>query len=235
MLEPHAWLITSTPTHLWHYIWDSPEICCSSWALWPLTTPSFDNPTLHAYLRQPRIIALLEFLLLSHKAESRPDSHCPWLGLKLICSYINDFYVQGAACKSISNSHCKAIFGPPNVTVHAPAGSPNFFWSCYSSSLNLENTVVSSNQFFCLKNYPTCYYINSLSPPDFFFSLILSISHIIQTQNTKQNLILKIKLNQNKQIWKKEKKKKKKREKNKPIWPRFSHNPNTKHKTKSNS
>ena len=29
---------------------------------------------------------------------------------------------------------------------------------------------------------------------------------LIQTQNTKQNPILKIKLNQNKQIWKKEKK-----------------------------
>lgn len=74
---------------------------CSSWALWPLTTPSFDNPTLHAYLRQPRIIALLKFLLLSHKAESRPDSHCPWLGLKLICSYINDFWVQKATCKGV--------------------------------------------------------------------------------------------------------------------------------------
>ena len=37
-------------------------------------------------------------------------------------------------------------------------------------------------------------------------------SQIIQTQNTKQNLILTIKLNQNKQIWEKRK------EKNKPIW-----------------
>ena len=32
------------------------------------------------------------------------------------------------------------------------------------------------------------------------------VSHIIQTQNKKQNPILKIKLNQNKQIWKKKKK-----------------------------
>ena len=31
-------------------------------------------------------------------------------------------------------------------------------------------------------------------------------SHIIQTQNTRQNPILTIKLNQNKQIWKKKKK-----------------------------
>ena len=27
--------------------------------------------------------------------------------------------------KSISNNYCKAIFGPPNVTFHAPAASPN--------------------------------------------------------------------------------------------------------------
>ena len=107
--------------------------------------------------------------------------------------------------------------------------SPIFFWSCYSTSINLENTIATPNQFFCLKNYPNYYYINSFSllQISFFFSLILSVSHIIQTQNTKQNLILKIKLNQNKQIWKKKM--------NKPIWPRFSHNPNTKHKTKSNS
>ena len=39
-------------------------------------------------------------------------------------------------------------------------------------------------------------------------------------------------MNQNKQIWKKKKKKKKR---NKPIWPRFSHNPNTEHKKNSNS
>ena len=33
----------------------------------------------------------------------------------------------------------------------------------------------------------------------------------------------------------KKKKKKRKKKKNKPIWPRFSHNPNTEHKTDSNS
>ena len=83
--------------------------------------------------------------------------------------------------------------------------SPNFFWSCYNTSLNLENTVVTSNQFFYLKNL--LLYQFFLSPPNFFFSLILSVFHIIQTQNTKQNPILKIKLNQNKQIWKEKKKK----------------------------
>ena len=117
--------------------------------------------------------------------------------------------------KSISNSHCISIFGTPNATVHVPADSLNaqifqfFFWSCYSTSLNLENIVATSNQFFSLKNYSSYCYINSLSPSDFFFSLILSVSHIIQTQNTKQNLILKIKLNQNKQYMKKKEKRKK--------------------------
>ena len=99
--------------------------------------------------------------------------------------------------KNISNSHCISIFGTPNATVHVPADSLNaqifqfFFWSCYSTSLNLENIVATSNQFFSLKNYSSYCYINSLSPSDFFFSLILSISHINQTQHTKQNLILK--------------------------------------------
>ena len=113
--------------------------------------------------------------------------------------------------------------------MHTPTSSLNtqillfsffFFWSCYSTSLNIENTVATSNQFFCFKNYPSYYYINSFSLLRIFFSLILSVSHIIQTQNTKQNPILKIKLNQNKQLRKKEKKKEKKKERNnKPIWP----------------
>ena len=96
----------------------------------------------------------------------------------------------------------------------------NFFWSCYSTSLNVENIVATPNQFFWLKNYTSYYYINSFSLLRIYFSLILSVSHIIQTQNTKQNPILKIKLNQNKQIWREKKKK--------FIWTRFSHNPNTK-------
>ena len=61
-----------------------------------------------------------------------------------------------------------------------------------------------------LKNYTSYYYINSFSLLRIFFSIILFVSHIIQTQNTKQNPIFKIKLNQNKQIWKKKKKEKKK-------------------------
>ena len=83
---------------------------------------------------------------------------------------------------------------------------------CYSTFLNLENIIATPNQFFFLKNYPNYYYyINSFSLLRIFFSLILSVSHIIQTQNTKQNPILKIKLNQNKQLRKKEKKKKKRK------------------------
>ena len=63
---------------------------------------------------------------------------------------------------------------------------PNFFWSCYSSSLDLESSVATHT------------------------------SHIIKTQNTKQNLFLIItaRLNQNRKI----RGKKKRVSRSDPVW-----------------
>ena len=76
---------------------------------------------------------------------------------------------------------------------------PNFFWSCYSSFLDLESIVATPNEFFSFKKS------NNLIKNDSFSLIDSNVSH---NQNTKQNLFLIItaKLNQNKK--KKLKKKK---------------------------
>ena len=68
---------------------------------------------------------------------------------------------------------------------------PKFFWSCYSSSLDLESIVATPNEFFSFKK-------SNNSIKDDSFSLI--DSNVSHNQNTKQNLFLIItaKLNQNK-------------------------------------
>ena len=52
---------------------------------------------------------------------------------------------------------------------------PNFFLSCYSSSLNLENTVATLYPYFILKNCPMVliYYSFSLIQMFFLLSIVL--------------------------------------------------------------
>ena len=100
-----------------------------------------------------------------------------------------------------------------------------FFWSCYSRSLDLENTVATSNEFFYLKNS----YIsvkkkkkNFLSPliatnTTIFLSNIFKLKHnkIIRIQTQKHNF----KINQIITIKPKKKKKKKWKIEDRSHWP----------------
>ena len=91
-------------------------------------------------------------------------------------------------------------------------GKLGFFLGLMNSSpSSLMGYCTLAIEFLRLKNYTSYYYINSFSLLRIFFlSHSLRFSHNPntkhKTQNTKQNPILKIKLNQNKQIWKKKKK-----------------------------
>ena len=102
--------------------------------------------------------------------------------------------------KSISNKFSKTNFGEQTHQKLTPTASlkaklfQTFFWSCYSRSLNLENTVATPNDFFSIKDLNNRIKKNSFSLlSSLCFSLFASLSKNV------------------------------------------SHNPNTKHKTKSNS
>ena len=92
---------------------------------------------------------------------------------------------------------------------------PKFFWSCYSSSLNLENIVATPNEFFSLKNLNNqikTILFSLLSSLYFslFASLSKNVSHNPNTKHkTKSNSYNKVESNH--ANMKKRKRKRKKR------------------------